>query len=292
MDKLLVVGASGLLGSKAMELGGMKWEVHGTYSRNQREGISQLDVTNRAKVFELIEKIRPDVVFDSHGLNNVEYGELHKDELWAVDFEGSRNVAEASKKVGAKYIFISSDYVFSGRKSVYTEKDRTDPINYLGMAKAATEYIIEVFGIDAIVARTSGLYGAMSSTGKKSFMPWVVESLQKGTQIDVISDQWNTPTLVDDLVNLVFALAESDKRGIFNIVGKDCISKYEFAMRIAKEFDLDRSLIKPCKTSDISQVAVKPERVKLSTRKIRRLFPEVPRGVNKGLKFIHKSLII
>ena len=233
--------------------------------------------------------VNPKLVIDSHGLNNVDYAESHHEELWATNVEGSKNVAEASQKVGAKYIFISSDYVFSGKKKLYTEKDRPDPVNYLGKGKWALESLLEVLDIDYIIARTSGLYGKGSSTGKKSFIQFIVENLQKGVKTEVISDQYSSPTLVDDVTNSLFALSDANQRGIFNIVGKDCITKYDFAKHICREFKLDSGLISPCSTASISQAAKRPERVRMSTSKLRRITLKVPVGVREGLRIIHSS---
>lgn len=289
MKKLLVIGASGLLGSKAIELRKEHYEAYGTYAKNEREGLYKLDVSDRTAVFSFIEEIRPDIVLDTHGLNNVDYGESHQEEVWKVNVEGSKTVAEASQRVGAKYIFISSDYVFSGTKSIYTEKDKPDPVNYVGRAKWATESLLEVLGIDYIAARTSGLYGRVSSTGKKSFVQFIVENVQKGVKTEVINDQYSSPTLVDDLARSLFALAEANATGVFNIVGRDCITKYEFAKAICKEFKLDESLITPCSTASISQAAKRPIKVKMSTRKLKQLIKQAPVGVKKGLKIIREG---
>lgn len=286
MKKLLIIGASGLLGSKIAELGRQEYKVYGTYSKNNKEGLIPLNVTDRKGVFELLGQIKPNLVIDSHGLNNVDYAESHQEELWATNVEGSKNVAEASQKFGAKYIFISSDYVFSGKKRFYTEKDKPDPLNYLGKGKWALETILEILDIDYIVARTSGLYGKSSSTGKKSFIQFMVENLQKGIKTEVISDQYSSPTLVDDVANSLFTLSELNQRGIFHIVGKDCITKYDFAKHICKEFRLDSSLISPCSTANLSQAARRPEKVKMSTGKLRKAIHVTPVGVKEGLRMI------
>lgn len=288
VDKLLVIGASGLLGSKAMEIGALKYESYGTYTKNSRPGLTQLDVTDRSSVFELLENLKPDLILDAHGLNNVDYGESHREEVWTVNVNGSKNVAEACQKIGAKYMFISSDYVFSGKKRLYTENDRPDPVNYLGKSKWALESILEILDIDYIVARTSGLYGKGSSTGKKSFVQFIVENLRKGIKTDVISDQYSSPTLVDDVANSLFALSELNQSGIFHIVGKDCLTKYDFARYICKEFELDSSLISPCSTASLSQAAKRPEKVRMSTRKLKKITLNTPVGVKEGLQIINR----
>ncbi len=288
MDKLLVIGASGLLGSKVLELGKHKYTTYGTYNTNKKDGLIKINVIDKKKVFSLINRIKPTIIFDTHTINNVDYCETHKEEAWDINVEGSKNVAKASKSIGAKYVFISSDYIFSGKKRIYTENDKPDPLNYLGRTKWAVESLIEILDIDSIVARTSGLYGAQSSTGKKSFIQWVIESLKNKERINVVSDQNLSFTLVDDLVNSLFSLIESGQKGTFNIVGKDCISKYEFAMQISKEFNLNSSLISKYTTSKLSQVAKRPKKVRLSTKKLMRVIHKTPAGVDEGIRKISR----
>jgi dTDP-4-dehydrorhamnose reductase len=290
MDRLLVIGATGLIGAKAFELGLQKYETYGTYAKNKKEGLLQLDVVDRRAVFGLFGKIRPDVVFDAHGINSVERAESHKDDAWAIDFEGSRNLMDASRQSGAKYIFISSDLVFSGTKAVYTERDRPDPVNYLGRTKWAVETMMDIFDIDHIIARTSGTYGRMSRTGKKGFPQFIIENLHKGVKVKAATDQYATPTLVDDLVRSVFVLISANAKGIFNIAGKDCISKYDFAKAVCREFELDDGLIEPCGFSDLQQLVRRPLRVKFSTGKLGKYVTEKPVGMKKGLRILHGML--
>ena len=287
MDKLLVIGATGLIGAKAFELGLQKYETHGTYAINKKEGLLQLDVADRHAVFGLFGKIKPDVVFDAHGINSVERAESHKDDAWAVDFEGSRNLMDASRQFGAKYIFISSDLVFAGTKAAYTERDRPDPVNYLGRTKWAIETMLDIFNVDHIIARTSGVYGRMSRTGKKGFPQFIIENLHKGVEVKAATDQYATPTLVDDLVRSLFALVSANAKGIFNIAGRDCISKYDFAKAICGEFGLDNGLLEPCEFSDLPQLGRRPLKVKFSAGKLRKYVAEVPVGVKEGLRILH-----
>ncbi len=290
MDKLLVVGASGLLGSAAFELGSKSYETFGTYNKNARPGMVQLDSTDRAKVFELVKSIKPNIVFDCHALNNADYCEAHPDEGWAINFEGSRNIAEASKEVGAKYVFVSSDYLYSGGKEIYSEKDKPDPRYYYGRLKWAMQSFLEIMDIDSIVVITTGLYGKQGSTGKKSFVPFIIENIQKGTRTEVISDQYICYTLVDDIVGSVFELCKQNARGWYNIVAKDCLSKYEFALLISKEFKLDSSMLVPVSASQLPNAPKRPDKVKLSTRKLKAAIGHAPMSAKKGLKIIHREM--
>lgn len=288
--KVLVVGASGLLGSKLMEAC-KNYEVYGTYCSHKLKGKNffPLDVTNRVDVFKLVEKIKPDVIFDVHSITDVDYCELHPEEAWLVNVDGTKNVAEASKTYGAKFIFISSDYVFDGSKSNYTEKDKPKPINYYGKTKAIGEKVIEYLGLDYLIVRTTVLYG-IGGLGKKPFVLWVLENLKVGKQINVVIDQFNNPTLADNLAEILVKLYEKDATGIFHVVGKDNVSRYELALKTAEVFDLDKKLIKPITTPELRQVAPRPRKLQLSTHKLQRFLGVTPVGIEEGLKTIKAQI--
>lgn len=287
---LLVIGASGLVGSAALKVGKEAYRILGTYKNNPVSGLVKLDVTNKKQVMKLVNDFKPRIILDAHGLNNVDYAEVHREEGWHINFDGSRNVAESAQSVGAKYIYISSDYVFSGKKRLYNETDRPDPVNYLGRVKAAFEEFLEIMSMDYIVCRTSGIYGKSSSTGKKSFIQFIIDNLGRKAVTEVVADQYTSPTLANNLVEIILELAENDKNGIYNVVGNDCITKFEFAMKISSEFGLDGSLLEPVTTDRISQVAKRPARVRMSTSKVKANVKIPLLGVKDGLRIVSEAI--
>jgi dTDP-4-dehydrorhamnose reductase len=290
MDKLLVVG-SGLLGSKAIEIGKKSYTVYGTYNKTYKNGLIQLNVVNQKAVSRTIERLRPDFVLDTHALNNLDFCETHHAAAWDINVNGSRNVAKACKKINAKYIYISSDYVFSGKKRVYSENDNPDPINYYGKTKSAAEEMLKSLDINMIIIRTSAIYGAISSTGKESFVQWLIQNLKKGNEVQIMTDIFSSPTLNSELADIAFNLYELGYEGIFHIVGRDNISKYEFATMISREFGLNQNLIKPTTSSQIfGSQKIRPLRVRLSTNKIKKIIGKPPIGAKAGLRILHKSM--
>ncbi|MGC8730594.1 MAG: dTDP-4-dehydrorhamnose reductase [Candidatus Micrarchaeia archaeon] len=270
MNKLLIIGASGLLGSKLYESCSGNYEVHGTYNGHKSEfkNMHQLDVVKRDNVFKLFDEVKPDFVIDTHAISNVDYCELHQDEAWRINVDGTKNVAEACKINGCKLVFISTDYVYDGTKATsYSEKDKPHPINYYGKTKLIAEKVIETLDLDYIIARTAVLFGISKSHDKTPFSNWVVDQLKAKKEINVVIDQYSNPTLINNLSDAIISLYEKDKGGLFNIAGKDTISRYEFAKIIAKEFDLDERLIKPITTSELNQPAKRPQKVALNVSK-------------------------
>ncbi len=269
MDKVLVIGASGLLGHKAMLLGSKKYKMYGTYNAHKTDGknMFRLDVTKKESVQRLIEKIKPDLVIDTHTLPNVDYCEEHPDEAWDVNVNGIRNAAEATRSLGAKFVYISTAFVFDGTKREYFETDAPNPVNCFGQTKLMGEALLTALDVNHIIVRTSMLYG-FGGTGKVSFIPWIINKLMAKEKIDVISDQFLNPTLVDKLVETIFKLYELDSSGIFHVTDKECMSKYEMSVAAARVFGLDHKLIIPITSAKMAMVAKRPKRISMNSSKV------------------------
>jgi len=143
MEKLLIIGASGLTGYKLAQIAGNDYQVFGTYNYrpvnlNQCD-LLQLNKTNKEKTHSLMKKINPDVVIDCSALHNVDYCESHHDETWKVNVEAPKQIATICKEIGARMIFISTDYVYDGTAKTYTEESLTNPLNYYGLSKLKGE---------------------------------------------------------------------------------------------------------------------------------------------------------
>lgn len=291
MKKILIVGISSLLGSRLYHVAKDNYTIFGTYYSHTIAGDNffKLDVTNRQEVFRLFEKIRPNVVFDFHSITDVDYCELHPEEAWLVNVDGTKNIAEACRTFGVKMIFISSDYVFDGKKTNYSEKDKPNPINFYGKTKAIAERVVEFLVPDFIIARTAVLYG-LGGLGKKPFPLWVIENLKEGKEIKVVIDQFSNPTFADNLAEILLKLYEKDVSGLFHVVGKDNVSRYEFAIKVAEIFNLDKSLIKPITSPELRQAAIRPRKLELSTKKLQRILNVVPIGVDEGLRELKKQM--
>ena len=291
MEKLLIIGISGLVGSRFAELEKEKYDIYGTYNRHAVAGknIFKLDATDRDATFKLIERIKPRYIIDTHAVSNVDYCELHPEEAWKVNFDGARNVAEASKKYAAKYVFFSTDYVFDGSKLNYTEKDKPKPLNYYAKTKLAAEYMLSALDINYIAIRTAVIYGK-GGMDKVSFPLWVIEKLKNNERIKVVTDQYNKPTFADNLVEIISKLIEKDENGIFHVTGSELISRFDFAKKVAKEFQLNQSLIEKTTSAELNQVAKRPSTLNLSTDKVERITKIKPVGVDKGLKLLKEQL--
>lgn len=301
--KILIIGGSGLLGCKTAKLAvKLNHDVFITYLLRPMkiEGSTafKLDKCERDSVFSLFEKVKPEVVIDTAALHNVNYCEAHKDEAWKVNVEGTRNVAEACKKINGKMIFISTDYVFDGKKGFYNENDEPNPLNYYGKTKLEAEKILRSLELEYLIARTSVIYGwnpseisgLKSSSGKSmNFVIWTLKKLRNKEPVQIVTDQFSSPTLADNLAEVLLVMASSNKSGVYHTAGKSCLNRYEFALKIAEIFNLDKNLIKPTTSDVFKQVAERPKRCCLDVNKAEKDFGVKFLTVEQGLHEMKKQ---
>jgi dTDP-4-dehydrorhamnose reductase len=265
MKRILICGANGLLGQRLSLMLSTQndYEVLNTSIErsyvydNKLFDYNQLNVTNRSDVKSLISSFQPDVILNAAAATNVDWCESNREEAWKVNVTAAENLAEASRKVNAKLIHVSSDYVFDGKNGPYDETAKPNPLGYYGKTKLASENAIRTASIQHIIIRTMVLYGSGIGV-KANFALWIVNSLKAGKQITVVDDQLGNPTFVGDLAMAMIKAFELDREGIFHVGGGDQLSRYDFALQTAEVFNLDVSLIKRIKTHDLIQASPRP----------------------------------
>lgn len=286
MERILVTGASGLLGSKVVKLAEHSFEVIPTHNtRSFFKNSVKIDITKGEEVFQVAIKMKPDVVMHVAAETRVDQCEKSRKKAWKVNAEGTKNVAVACGKVNAKLIYVSTDYVFDGEKGLYVESDEPNPVNYYGWTKLKGEECVRENCQDYVIARASVLYGWHS--WKTNFALWVMESLRRGEPITVVDDHYNSPTLVDNLAEALLEVAKTDFRGIFHMAGSERINRYKFAVKIAKKFNLDAKIIRPIKMSELKMwIAKRPRDSSLCINKAQKQLKTKFLNVHESLKIM------
>jgi len=283
--KILITGSSGLLGSKLVAAAKVIHEIIPTHAtRPLFPNSVKMDITNGDEVSRVISEFKPDVVIHAAAETDVDRCELDKKHAWKVNADGTKNIAEACTEIGAKPVYVSTDYVFDGEKGLYDEEDAPKPINHYGLTKLEGEkYIAKVEGY--LIARASVLYGWHPR--KKNFATWVLDSLKQKKRIKVVDDHYNSPTLADNLAELLVEAVEKDLIGLYHAAGRERISRFEFALQIARTFGLDSELIEPIRMAELKAwVARRPRDSSLQVDKIQRELRTKPLGVSEGLRLM------
>ncbi len=266
MNRILITGSNGLLGQK----------ITGIFSRSKEYEIlntsieeksflpnidtfhyRQLDITKRSSIIKLIDDFLPDVIINTAAVTNVDLCETERALAWRINVTGVENLIYAAKMVGAKIIHFSTDYVFDGINGPYDETDRPNPLSYYGRTKLASENLLFTSGLEYTIVRTMVLYGVANQV-KSNFALWLVNNLSSGKQVRVVDDQICNPTLVDDLAYAILKIVEFNHDGLYHIAGNDLVSRYDFAVQLAKKFNFNKKLIVPIKTSLLKQPAPRP----------------------------------
>ncbi len=261
---VLVTGVTGLVGYNLFKK--IKENCIGISRTTDFQNTFPLDLTDKKATKEFLQKHKPTVVYHCAANPNVEYCEDNEEDVKGVNLHANINLAEECKQIGAKLIFISSDYVFDGKKGPYTEEDTPNPINVYGKHKVETEKVIQEILEDYLIIRTTVIYG--HELKGKNFVVRFVKTLKESKTITVPIDQYGSPTYVEDLVEAMIELVELNKKGIYNISGPETDNRHKFALQIAEVFNLNTSLIKPVTTDQLNQRAQRPMKAGLKIDKL------------------------
>jgi len=265
--RLLVTGADGQLGSEICRLSAH--DTYGTYLNSHADGgktkFVRLDITDQAAVSETLRRLKPDWVVHCAAMTGVDACETNMDAARNVNVGGTKNLVHACEAAGAAMVYISTDYVFDGKKGNYKETDAPNPLNYYARTKLEGEVIASTLEKHVIV-RSSVIFSAKEN----NFVSWVLESLKAG-RTKVVTDQINSPTLAAELAECVLELIGKNAQGVYHAAGAERISRYDFARKIAKAFGADEKLIVPIRTAELRQKAVRPADSSLDIEKVKRL---------------------
>ena len=291
--KVLITGANGLLGSKLTQLLCTLQEVDllatskgacraesGDYS------YQAIDITSQSKVMEVVGSFRPDVIIHAAAMTQVDYCELHHEACDLVNIEGTRHIIEAAQAVNAFLIFVSTDFIFNGEDGPYDEQAQADPVNYYGQSKWHAEQLVQDSGVQWAIVRTVLVYGYEPGLSRTNIVLWVKESLEAGKTIQVVADQWRSPTLAEDLAMGCWLVAKNKAGGIWNISGGEFMSPYQMALEVAAFFKLNASLITKVDSNTFSQPAKRPPKTGFVITKAQKELGYTPRTFTEGLALI------
>jgi dTDP-4-dehydrorhamnose reductase len=282
--KALVLGASGQIGGALLgALAQAGATGVGTYRSRPLAGALPLDVRDREAVERCLDRVHPEVVFLAViAPGGVDYYEDHPDVAYAVNVAGTRNVALAAARLGVKLVFYSTDYLFDGQAGPYAEDAPVDPLNIYGRTKWEGEEIIRSLVPDHLIIRTTAVFSW--NPGLRNFAMQVWERLGAGQTMRVPDDQWCNPTLAGYVAEVSVRLVEMGARGVFNVVGRDWMTRAALGKALASALGLDPTLILPTPTAELGQRAPRPLKAGLRTDKLERLLGEAPPGLNEFLQ--------
>ena len=291
--KILITGSNGLLGQNLVNilLNETAHEIIATSKREPRSVLQNsrlhyysLDITDGMAVNLLLEKLQPDTIIHCAALTQVDECEENPIKAWEINVTATRFLVDAAKKINAFFIFLSTDFVFDGMNGPYKEEDTVAPVSYYGSTKVAAEKAVEESGLPYAIVRTCLLYGNILFGIRSNIITWVKENLEQGKKIKVVSDQWRTPTYIEDLAKAIVTIAEKKAQGLYHISGEAFLSPYQMAITTAGYLKLDASLIEKVDASVFTQPAKRPATTGFIIDKAKEKLGFAPISFEEGLK--------
>lgn len=289
-NTVLITGANGLLGQWLLRVFREDYEVHALGLQAQPRlpgGHFQYhagDITDREFLRNLAQAIMPQFIINAAAFTDVDGSETQRELCWKVNVTGVENLVYAARKIHARLIHVSTDYVFDGKAGPYREEDRPNPLGFYARAKLAGENVLLRGDANFAIARTMVLYGSGLAI-RPNFATWLIKQLGENKAVRIVDDQFGNPTLASELAQALRILAESGQRGIYHLSGSEVCDRCTFAVKIAEVFGLDAGLIQPIKTADLQQAAPRPLRsgfdITKAVRELQVNMSNVVAGLNK-----------
>ena len=287
--RILVTGASGLLGLNMALEASQQHEVFGSVNSNVIQTtaftVIQSDLTVPGALEKLIDESQPEWVINCAALANLEACEANPALAEKLNSELPEKLANYVAKGGARLVHISTDAVFDGKRGGYTEEDQPNPLSVYARTKLKGEQVVLAANPQALVARVN-LFG-WSLSGKRSLAEWFFNNLSAGNSIMGFTDVYFCPLLANDLAKILLKMLDNGAQGLFHVVSSECSSKYDFGVRLARLFDFDETLIRPALVSEAGLAAVRSPNLTLNSDKLNIKLGVSPPDLKAGLEHFH-----
>ena len=291
MQNVLITGANGFVGYYAAEqLLKKGYNVIATGKgekrlpfEHERFTYTSMDFTNKQSVENVFAKHKPQIIIHGGAMSKPDDCELNRDNAFLTNVTGTIYLLEESVKHKAVFVFISTDFVFSGEDGMYKEEDERAPVNYYGETKLLAEDEVMRYEYKWSIVRTVLVYGK-PVTGRENILTNTANALKRGEQLKIFNDQVRTPTYVEDLAGGIAAIVERGANGIYHISGEDVRTPYQMATETAKYLDLDASLITSVTEKDFQQPARRPLKTGFDITKAKKDLGYQPIAFEEGLR--------
>jgi len=303
--KILITGSNGLLGQKLVYKFRNKPGITLIATARGRNRLveqtgyiyEEIDITSREQVNTIFAKHLPDCIINTAATTNVDGCELEPESCTLMNVTAVQYLVSALEKLQEGHkgyephlIHLSTDFIFDGSHGPLTEDEKPNPLSHYARTKLEAENIVSGSKLHWAIARTMLVYGIVDNASRSNIVLWAKQNLEQGKTINVVDDQFRTPTLAEDLAEGCILIAEKKAQGVYNISGKDFMSILELVYRVADHYKLDRSLIKPSKSADIKQPAKRPPKTGFIIEKARKELGYEPHSFEEGIRMMDEQL--
>ena len=288
--KIIILGANGFIGRRILNRLYPSHQVlacslHPDILPEEGYRFETIDMLDYTAMTTLLNDFQPEVIINASALSVVDYCEQRPEEAYAMNVTAVKHLAEYSRDHSCRLIHLSTDFVFDGTSSIaYTETDVPNPVNYYGKTKQWSEEVIGQLCTDYAIVRVEVVYGKPLPKQHGNIVHLVKNRLENGQSIRVVSDQFRSPTWVEDIACAIEQLLSNQHQGIYHICGGETLSVADIAYRAAKFFNLDASLIEPITTEAMNEATPRPPFTPMSVKKAQQAFGYQPSTLEEGFK--------
>ncbi len=291
--KMLITGASGMLGSNLAYYFREFYHVTGLYNENvavmNGVDMKRVDITSGKELNSIMDQVGPDVIIHCVGLTNVDTCEIDHEKADMLNVTGTRILVDSLKSLKTKLIYISSDSVYDGKKGNFRETDAADPQNYYGV----TKYLGELETLKAensLVIRTN-FFGWNIRQNRHSLAEWILHELSSGNRIQGFHDAFFSSLYTFDLAKMLGVALDFDLAGIFNFGSLEPLSKHQFAVEVSRVFGFNGSLIKAISIDDFELKAKRGKNLSLNVDKFIQATGYMPSTLYQSISNFHHDYL-
>lgn len=291
--RILVTGCNGLLGQKLVELIPSNTDCYLIATAKSKLApelthgeFHLLDITSSVEVDQVISKTKPDVVINTAAMTQVDQCETDREKCWQANVDAVQYLVDSCKKNNIHLIHVSTDFIFDGTHGPLDESEKPVPVNYYGESKLAGENIVLKSSVPWAIIRTVLVYGVTKDQSRSNIVLWVKKNLEEKKNINVVNDQFRTPTLAEDLAQGCLLAAKKKAQGIFHVSGSEMMTPYDVAVATADFFKLDKSLIHLTDSTKFTQPAKRPMKTGFIIEKAKKELGYKPHTFKEGLALL------
>lgn len=298
MHKILLTGSNGLLGQKLVHLLSVKGEVTLLATSTGPDRITTasgyeyrtLDITDESAVMKVVTDFAPTAIINTAAMTNVDACEADEEGCRRLNVDAVKYLLKAAEEVGAKLVHLSTDFVFNGEDGPYSEDDLPDPLSIYAQSKYESEGVLMRSDYtDWVIARTIIVYGVSEAMSRNNIVLWARQALLKGDEMNIVNDQWRSPTLAEDLAMGCWLAVEKDAEGIYHLSGPETYSIIELVYAVAEFYGFSTANVKPISSATLSQAAKRPPRTGFILDKAKKELGYAPRTLHQGLAMIDEQ---
>jgi dTDP-4-dehydrorhamnose reductase len=305
MQKILITGANGLLGQKLV----YKLKEDSTVqliatARGENRLLNQsgyeycsLDISDENNVRDVLGKYMPDAIIHTAAMTNVDACELQQEECKKMNVDAVQFIVSALEQLQENnpnytphLLHLSTDFIFDGTKGPLSEDEKPNPLSYYAWSKLEAENSVTNSKLHWAIARTVLVYGVVDNASRSNIVLWAKSSLEQNKNINVVNDQFRTPTLAEDLADGCILISKQKAKGVYNISGPNFMHILELVTRVADFWKLDKSLITPSTSEGIKQPAKRPPVTGFIIDKAKRDLGYKPHSFEEGLALVDAQL--